>query len=158
MSYLRLAVVLLAIAGASPIFAGDDEVDFVGDIRPVLSNHCFRCHGLDEAALEGELRLNESNDVPSDVLLQRIMSEDPDEQMPPPDSDLKLTEQQKQLLRRWVEGGAIYQQHWSFRPITPPAIPDTEAEQHPIDFFVQCQLQAAGLTPSDEAARQTLIR
>jgi hypothetical protein len=156
----RILCLTTTIAMLVSLTASADEsgVDFVRDIRPILSNHCFQCHGPDEATREAELRLDTPTDIDSEELLQRILSDDPDMQMPPPDSGLALTESQKQKLQQWVDEGSIYQQHWSFRPIARPAVPDRGAKQHPIDFFIERQLQRAGLTFSEEATRHTLIR
>ncbi len=137
--------------------ADDSTVDFARDIRPVLSNQCFKCHGPDEAVRQADLRLDVPNDATAEELLERLTSNDPDIQMPPPSSDLKLTEQQKDLLSRWIQGGAIYQQHWSFRPVVRPNIDDSNSK-HPIDDLIDRRLVAAGVTRSEEANRSTLFR
>ena len=152
-----------------------EPIDFARDIRPILSNHCFTCHGPDDAAREADLRLDQlqgasadlgghSAVVPGDpgksTLVARINA-GPDERMPPADSDLELTPRQIELLTRWVAEGAAYDQHWSFRPIErplPPDAKDSSWHSNPIDAFIVRKIQAAGLTPSQEAARSTLLR
>lgn len=157
-SLLIPAVLNVALTLVEPLATAEDStVDFARDIRPVLSNHCFRCHGPDQAARQADLRLDVPNDAAAEDLLERLTSDDPDIQMPPPSSDLKLTEQQKELLCRWIQAGAIYQQHWSFRPVVRPDIDDSNS-QHPIDVLIDRRLVAAGLTRSEEANRYTLVR
>ena len=151
-------------------------VDFNRDIRPILSDHCFECHGPDAEQRQAGLRLDtkeelfrktaeHSNVVPGKAgeseLFRRISSSDPDEQMPPPDSGRKLSPEQIAAIRRWIESGAEWQQHWSFvtptRP-TPPAVSTPEWIRNPIDSFVLARLDKAGLSPSEPADRRTLLR
>ena len=147
--------------------------DFEREIRPILSNHCFKCHGPDDAARESELRLDTQEGVFADQggyqavkpgdpdgseLIARINSLEQDVVMPPPDSGLSLSENQKSLLYQWVQNGAEFRQHWSFRSITRPVFLESEPSSHPIDSFIQHKLQTIGLTMSEEADRHTLIR
>jgi hypothetical protein len=150
-----------------PISVGlaDEPIDFNRDVRPILSNNCFFCHGHDPSHREGDLRL----DIPQSAigtaivpgkpdeseLIARITATDADELMPPVSSNKKLTEQQQQILRRWIAQGAEYQLHWSYQPPEKTAI---AAEQHPVDYLVRQRLQARGLQLSPEADRRTLIR
>src|SRR5262245_45571610 len=115
------------------------KVEFNRDVRPILSDNCFHCHGPDTKAREADLRLDIRDEAVKEAgsgatpivagkaseseLVRRILSKDADERMPPPDSHKKLTSRQKQILQRWVEQGAEYQQHWSFEPPVKPAIP-----------------------------------
>ncbi|MCP4510047.1 MAG: hypothetical protein GY826_27035, partial [Fuerstiella sp.] len=116
-----------------------ESVDFTRDVRPILSNACFHCHGPDEDTREAELRLDQRDGLfehrdeytivnPGDhsgsELIRRILSHDPDEVMPPADSTKSLTEQQKRILVRWVEQGAEWNEHWAFVPPTRSVVPD----------------------------------
>ncbi|TWU02754.1 PSD1 and planctomycete cytochrome C domain-containing protein [Stieleria varia] len=148
-----------------------EGIDFVRDIRPILSENCSFCHGPDEATREADLRLDTADGVATVIdktsaaseLYRRLITEDPDERMPPPESNRKLTPEQIELLRRWMDDGAKWEQHWSFRPITSPPIPRVDPNpvapiRNPIDAFVQSKLAEHDLTPSPEAPRATLIR
>jgi hypothetical protein len=168
----------LIVFTGSPLFsaAADDAIDFSRDVRPILSNTCFKCHGPDEATREAELRLDTAEgayanregrhaikpgDVESSKLIVRVTSGDPDFRMPPVDSGLELTAEQIDLLRRWVSQGAHYDQHWAFRLIRRPGVPslpESEWIGNPIDSFVERRLQQAGLAPSATANPSTLIR
>ena len=177
------AVVLALLAWPAPahLLASDGAVEFNRDIRPLLSDNCFQCHGPDQAKRKAELRLDiESaalalNDgamrdgarpiVPGDPaaseLYRRIASTDADEQMPPADSGRKLSAKQIELVRRWIEQGAKWQGHWSFIPPRRPALPAVapgEGVRNPIDAFVLSRLEQEGLAPAVEAERTTLIR
>lgn len=155
------------------------EIDFSRDIRPILSNVCFTCHGPDEQSREAELRLDTEDglfqvrdghpivkrgDAAASELVNRILSTDPDVQMPPPGSKKTLSEEQRQLLTQWVSTGAAWNQHWAFIPPQKSAVPDINAPHIPgwprneIDeFLAQAQLQHR-LLPSRQADVYTLIR
>jgi hypothetical protein len=151
-----------------------NSLSFDRDIRPLLSDTCFQCHGPDEAKRHGALRLDRRESaigagesgaiaiVPGDVdrseLNRRIISEDPAIVMPPPESGKTLTREQIELMRRWIADGANYEDHWSFRPIVRPAVPDGTGFAHPIDAFVEAKRKINGLSASPEADRVTLIR
>jgi hypothetical protein len=116
-----------------------DSVDFLRDVRPILSSHCFKCHGPDEATRKGRLRLDQREDalrparsgeaaiVPGQPdrseLLVRILTEDENDLMPPPSTKHPLTAAQKDTLKRWIEQGAEYRPHWAFVPPPPPPPP-----------------------------------
>ncbi|MEE2827347.1 MAG: DUF1549 domain-containing protein, partial [Planctomycetota bacterium] len=150
----------------------EDEINFNRDIRPILSENCFFCHGQDENQRQADLRLDQEEStresgvlVPGDpgqsTLIQRIHSMDADLVMPPPDSNRSLSEAQKTLLKRWIQQGGEYQQHWAF--VTPrrpsqPAVQRSDWVRNPIDLFVLAKLEANGLKPSPEADRNKLIR
>ncbi|HTN01345.1 MAG TPA: PSD1 and planctomycete cytochrome C domain-containing protein [Planctomycetaceae bacterium] len=157
--------------------AADAAPDFQRDIRPILSNLCYQCHGFDEAAREGELRLDqraaatELQDGQAAIvpgkpdeseLIRRILSNDPDVQMPPPASNKVITDAQRDLLRRWIAAGAEYRDHWAFQPLqqpAPPVVPSHDAApRNEIDAFVLANLQRRKLSPSPAADRYTLIR
>jgi hypothetical protein len=155
------------------VSAGDDGVvDFNREVRPILAENCFYCHGQDGNKRQGELRLDQRQvaldrraivpaDVAGSVLLQRVHSTDADLQMPPPNSGRSLTEQQKQTLQRWIEQGAKYSEHWAFTVPQSPAVPavrNTAWVRNPIDNFVLSRLESEGLQPAPEADRSVLIR
>jgi len=161
-----LAVVALTCAASA------GEPSFNADIRPILVEHCFSCHGADSAGRKADLRLDlreeavESGaivpgDPDSSVMLDRIGSDDPDEVMPPPATKKVLTADQKDLLARWIAAGAEYQPHWSFIPPVRPELPAVTEEtwvRNPIDRFILARLEAEGLRPAPEADRRTLAR
>ena len=167
----------LMVASAANTWAADVKVSFNRDIRPILSDNCFQCHGPDEHKRQAGLRLDlkdvatkaaESGDiaiVPGKVdaseLVKRIVATDADLQMPPPGSGKKLTRQQIELLKRWIAEGAEYQGHWAFLSVQRPALPAVKNEAwtlNAIDRFVLARLEHEGLKPSAEASRETLIR
>ncbi len=153
-------------------------VDFNRDIQPILSENCYHCHGPDEKARKAKLRLDRKEAalgknedgvaivVPGKAaesdLITRILSTDPDEVMPTPKSNRKLTDAQKELLRQWVEQGAPWAEHWAFiAPVRPP-VPNIQHStfniQHPIDRFVGARLEQEGLWFSPAAAPEKIIR
>ena len=168
-----LATVLLI-----PAFAAADTADFNRDILPILSNHCFQCHGPDASTRAAGLRLDQQSAavqrlesgrraiVPGNAaaseLLQRITTADPDLHMPPADGPAALNAKQVALLQQWISEGAEYQAHWAFlsprRPELPDPLAGTDPDPHPIDRFVHARLNDAGLQPAAEAAKETLIR
>ncbi|HZR19714.1 MAG TPA: DUF1553 domain-containing protein [Verrucomicrobiae bacterium] len=156
-----------------------DKVDFNFQIRPILADRCFKCHGPDEKARKAKLRLDQPESafavrdpqkhtraiVPShpeqSELVRRINTKDDDDRMPPPASNLSLNDEEKELLGRWVAQGAQYQQHWAFISVQKPAVPkpeDPTAAHNPIDAFVTERLAREGLHLMPEASRETLIR
>lgn len=172
----RFAALTWIIVCASGVMA-EDSVEYNRDIRQILSDNCYRCHGPDQKAREAELRLDLREDavrpaesgqtaiVPGkpekSELVRRVFSADDDERMPPPDSNKKLTDQQKELLKRWIAEGAEYQVHWAYSPLVRPPVPQLSAETpvgNPIDAFIRQQLVARKITPSREADRRTLVR
>jgi Protein of unknown function (DUF1549)/Protein of unknown function (DUF1553)/Planctomycete cytochrome C len=172
---IRCAVVLAAAAvagGRSQAVAAEAILDFNRDIRPILSENCFYCHGQDGNKREADLRLDVRDAaveagaiVPGDpgasVMLERIHSTDPDVLMPPPNSNRRLSDEQKQLLDRWIKEGANYEPHWAFVPPVrpePPPVRRGEWPRNEIDRFVLAKLEAAGLAPAPEADRAALIR
>ena len=165
---------LTAVLGATLATAGIGAAtppDFNRDIRPLLSDRCFACHGFDAKAREADLRLDtpdgafaQRDDGPAIVpgkpdqslAWQRITATNPDEVMPPADSHLTLSDAEKDLLKRWIESGAEYQPHWSLLRVEKPAVPVGEA--HPVDAFVGRRLALDDLAFAPEAPRATLIR
>ncbi|MCL4216261.1 MAG: DUF1549 domain-containing protein, partial [Candidatus Hydrogenedentes bacterium] len=148
-------------------------VDFERDIRPILADNCFHCHGRDDEHRKAKLRLDTAEGaaaagaiVPGDTaaspLVKRITSADPDFQMPPPDSKRSLTAAQVALLTQWVAEGAAYKAHWAFVPIERKLPPPVEDGNHwvenPIDMFVLARLNAEGIEPAPRANKETLLR
>ncbi len=148
----------------------ESPIDFNRDIRPILSDACFRCHGPDEGSRQADLRLDRRDEAlrslrPDDPghseLLRRIESEDAKEQMPPPGSQRRLTEAEKVKLRQWVESGAAYAKHWAFvvpRKFAPPTTKHAAWVRNPIDHFVAARFDSEGLGASPEADRGRLLR
>ena len=170
-SWCFLALVLNGITVAS-----DDTtlqtLEFNRDIRPILAENCFYCHGPDPNKRKADLRLDQRQSAldagalgPSgSLIIDRIHSDDSDLLMPPPDSNRHLSQRDKKMLTRWIHEGATYQTHWAFvAPVQKmPPLVDTPTLQHwpknPIDNFILAELENVGLTPSPEASRETLIR
>ena len=154
----------------------DDLVSFNHDIRPIMSDTCFQCHGPDKNAREADLRLDSIEGATKDLggyaaivpgdpdeseLIWRILSEADSERMPPEEHPRRLTDEEKELFRKWVEQGAKYEAHWAFLPPVRGRLPkerDPDWERNPIDAFVFSKLKEKGLAPSPEADRETLIR
>ncbi len=161
----------LAQPSGAEQFAASQAVRFDRDIRPILSDKCFFCHGPDREHRESDLRLDleaaamESAIVPGDVesseLILRIRSADPDEIMPPPDAHKTLSAEEVDLITRWIAGGATWTQHWSFTAPTSADLPGPKPAglaREAIDAFVRRRLQKEGLTMAKPAEREKLIR
>jgi cytochrome c553 len=165
-----LSCLAAACGVAAPAFAG--KLEYNRDVRPILAETCFACHGPDSAARKADLRLDLRDAAvqagaitpgkpDKSTLVERIHSEDRSELMPPPKTNKKLTAAQKAILKQWIAEGAEYQPHWSLMPVvrpTPPATRDQAWAKNPIDRFVLAKLEAAGLKPAPEADRRTLAR
>ena len=167
-------IVLTFVAlGTNPASAADTPgLEYNRDVRPILAENCFACHGPDSAARKAEMRLDRRDDAmkagaisPGNLdeseLVARINAQDPKELMPPPVTTKKLTQEQKDILKRWIAGGAAYQPHWSLIPPKRPALPavrDLAWVRNPIDRFVLTKLEEKGLHPAPEANRRTLAR
>lgn len=160
---MRLALPLLLLVSMNVSAA---PPDFAKDVRPILANHCFKCHGPDSAARKAKLRLDTAEGARAslDEVLNRIASKDDEQVMPPPHVKKPLTEKQIQILNDWISAGAKYEQHWSFVAPKRPAIPPFGGEAKPsagaspIDAFIRSKLVAAGLKLSPPADKATLIR
>ena len=164
----------LAIGFVWPVATAfaDESVEYNRDIRPILRETCFQCHGPDTAARKANLRLDKREaaieagafkpgDVAASELIARVLSDDPEELMPPPDSHKKLDAKQKDLLKRWVASGAEYQPHWAFiAPVkAEPPTPKLQGwARNPIDRFLLAKMEEKGFKPAPEAARRTLAR
>ena len=164
-SWVLLVIACLEVQAQNPL-------EFNQDIRPILAEHCFACHGKDSKTRAAGLRLDLRDEaidaeavVPNkpgeSALIDRIYSDDPDEVMPPPDTKKKLTASQKEKLKRWIASGAKYQKHWSFekpRKTDLPKVNNPDWIKTPIDRFVLAKLESKGLTPAPEANARTLFR
>ncbi|WP_152051618.1 PSD1 and planctomycete cytochrome C domain-containing protein [Tautonia marina] len=179
----RWAAMVLAVALTwwSPLAStgkAQEAPDFNREVRPILTSQCLPCHGPDEAERKGNLRLDLREDVVRDrdgyavvvpgdpeasELIFRIESDDPIDQMPPPESGHELSAEDQELLRRWIMTGAEFDTHWSFRPLIRPELPKLpealeEGVLNPVDVFVRSRLAQVGLEPEPEADRYTLAR
>ncbi len=174
------AVLLCAVSSATSAEQAAEQaperLDYSRDIRPILSQNCFACHGPDEDAREADLRLDRAAEaladrggvralVPGDpeasLVLQRLVSKDDSERMPPAGSNKSVTPDQIDQIRRWISDGAQYSQHWSLVPPTYPSLPEVSDSQWPrnaVDRFVLARLEREGLKPSAPADRYALVR
>ena len=167
---LPLVVVALLLATVSGLrAAGPARVDFNRQIKPLLADRCFACHGPDAQQRKADLRLDlesVAKDVvvagkPDESELFRRISAAPDERMPPPESKLALTAEEVETIRQWIEQGADWTDHWSMLPVRAVQVPlvnDTKWPNNEIDYFVLNRLAQHGLEPSPPADRETLIR
>ena len=179
MIHLRLITCLL-LATATHAMAGVDDLQFNRDVRPILSDRCYACHGPDAHSRKAKLRLDRRESalgtneegaaiVPGkpdlSELVYRINVDDPDEIMPPPKLNKPLLAEQKKILIRWIAQGAKYERHWSFVPPRREAIPSINKDwprprnpRNAIDHFILARLERTKLEPSPTTDRQTLIR
>ncbi|MEM1360047.1 MAG: DUF1549 domain-containing protein, partial [Bacteroidota bacterium] len=156
-----------------------DRPDFIFDVKPLLSDRCFACHGPDEEKQKAGLALHtaehayaELKDKPGKFAIipgnpekseiyRRIISTNPEQVMPPPESHLNVAPHEAELLRRWIEQGAEYKDHWAFsapEPVKPPKVKDQQWVKNPIDQFVLAKLEDQRMSPSSPADRSTLLR
>lgn len=179
--FSALIAVGLAVLLAPPASRAADKplpraIDFNRDIRPIFSENCYFCHGPDKNKRKADLRLDTKDGlfdaikghrpvVPGNVagseLFRRITAADPDERMPDPKSNKKLTDRQIALIKEWIEQGAPWRGHWAYLKLTRPAVPDVSDPsfvKNPIDHFILAGLKDAGLPHAPEADRVTLIR
>ncbi|MCC6785721.1 MAG: DUF1549 domain-containing protein [Planctomycetes bacterium] len=172
----RSAFVLLLAASPALAQSSQAPIDFNRDVRPILADRCFACHGFDAKARKAELRLDtldgqraeregrvpvRPGDPDGSELIARIESHDPERVMPPPDSQRVLSDAERAVLRRWIAEGAAFAEHWAFLPPRRPELPavaDAAWPRQDLDRFVLARLEASGLAPAPEATRETLIR
>jgi len=177
LTLLALGVARAPQAVAAPVPSPGPKVDFNHEVRPILAENCFACHGMDEAKRKGKLRLDVRESalrpaksgaiaiVPGNAakseLSSRIANEDENDRMPPVQSGKTLTAAQVEVLRRWVDQGAEYQKHPFFSPVQRPEVPGVARKdwvRNPIDDFVLARLEKEGVKPAPEASARALIR
>jgi len=156
-----------------------EKVDFVFDVKPILSDRCFKCHGPDEQKIEGDLQLHTkekafaalgkdkdrftiiAGDVENSSMIKRIYTDNPDDIMPPPESNLELNDYEKAVLKKWIEQGAEWKEHWAFISPVAPAIPNVQDANwisNPIDNYILAKLEKQDLSPSPKIRNEKLIR
>jgi len=141
--------------------AAESKPNFSRDVRPILSDNCFQCHGPDEKARKADLRLDTQDGLVAAKkhVLERVLSKDADEVMPPPKSGKKLTAEQLASLKAWVEQGGEWSSHWAFAAPVRPTVPTTKHPvANPIDAFIRAKLEAAGVPPAAPAEKARLLR
>ncbi|HLQ44630.1 MAG TPA: c-type cytochrome domain-containing protein, partial [Planctomycetaceae bacterium] len=180
-----MSVLMMSVQAADPALQAADPavratgpaIDFNRDIRPILSNTCFKCHGPDEKERQAGLRLDSQAGATATLesgkaavvfgkpeeseLVRRVTTDNPDEHMPPASSGKKLEAREVELLRAWLKQGTPYAKHWSYESPKRPAVPDPKSQiqnpkskiQNPIDNFILARLEREGLQPSPEADR-----
>lgn len=174
-----LAIIMFSAIGSELGKAETAGIDFSRDVRPILSDACYQCHGPDEGSREADLRLDDEQSTKADrggyavvqagnaeqsELLRRVHSQDDSEVMPPPESGKSLSPKQIEVLRQWIEQGAEWKKHWSFVAPVRPEIPSASKDvpinwsQHPLDAFILRKVKNEGLSPSSQASRETLLR
>jgi hypothetical protein len=172
MMLLQVLIFLLFVCSVS--FA-ERKLEFNRDIRPILSDACFHCHGPDEKERKGGLRLDleshaykagksgfeaiiRGNAKDSEIITRIHLHYDDSEHMPPPESGKSLTEEQKKILAKWIDQGAEYQGHWAFIAPERQVVPKIKGADNPIDSFLQNRLAEEGLGMQEEASKEVLIR
>jgi hypothetical protein len=173
---LRFRLLVLSVMAVAALAAEPGAVDFDREIRPILSDNCFACHGPDQKQRMANLRLDIKGGifaergghpviVPGNAagsrLYQRISAKEKARRMPPPYSERSLTEQQVELIKKWIDQGARWEMHWAYIPPKRPDVPkvrDGSWPRNPIDNFILARLEREGLKPSPEADRATLLR
>jgi mono/diheme cytochrome c family protein len=162
---------------SSTIRAADEpKVDFARDVRPILARHCFACHGPDQAQRKAELRLDTKEGAFADLggyapvvagkadeseIIARVLSQEKDEVMPPGGPEKRLKPEEVAVLKRWIDQGASWKNHWAFEPPVRhelPRVSQADWARSPIDRFILARLESAGLKPNAEADQATLIR
>lgn len=175
LSYIFVCISCVLVCGAEEI---PEKVRFNEHVRSILSDKCFHCHGPDEKTIKGKLQLHTfekatgnlskkgkrfaivPGNVQESTLWNRINTTDQDDIMPPPESHKTLNAYEKAVLKKWIEQGAEYEDHWAFIPVKNAKVPETDSKwgKSPIDKFVLDRLEKAGLTPQKEANKESLIR
>jgi len=165
--FLCLILFATAVVGATPGEKSQPRLQFNRDIRPILSQNCFFCHGFDKEKREAGLRLDvreaalEAGAVvpgspEESLLIERITTSDKDDMMPPHDSAYELTGAEKSTLRRWIEEGAVYEDHWFYIPVVRPELPPGEG--HPVDRFLAARWKSEKIETTSSADPRTVAR
>lgn len=170
---MRLTTTVLFLAATASLHAAatapvTGKLRYNRDIRPILSDNCFHCHGPDKNHREADLRLDVREDAieakaihpgkpEASSIIERIQTHDEDDLMPPPESKKTLTDAQKQTLIEWVRQGAEYEPHWAYTPLVRPSVPGKPGT-HPIDAFIQAGLAGKKITPSPLADPRAVLR
>ncbi len=173
---LSASVALVFAADGDPASAAPPKIDFFKQVRPILAQHCFQCHGPDSAARKANLRLDlkaealaahdnefaiKPGDPKASEVVERIKSAEADELMPPPKTGDKLSSKQIEVLEQWIAQGADWPEHWAFKAPVSPAIPtvnDRGWVKDPLDAFVLAKLEKEGMAPETEATRESWLR
>lgn len=173
MKLMKTAVLTMAVFGKVALTpntsAGADPIRFSTQVRPILAEYCLHCHGHDEEQLQGDLRLDtregatksavQPNSADRSELIARVSSDDNSLRMPPPETGKRLTPTEIEILRNWIDQGAHYEQHWSFRPIESHPVPTTKTPvSSDIDRFIVARLEQSGMQLSPSIDKQTWIR
>lgn len=176
--WLTLVSIGLGMIAGKGLAADSGQIDFNFHVRPILSDRCFKCHGPDPKGRKADLRLDTMEGATAILdkrtgargivpgkphkseVMRRVLSSDPDDQMPPPASNLALSKKEVEVLQKWIEQGAKYKSHWSFLPVKKPSVPKIRDPwiQNAIDQFVLAKLQKELLQPAGEARKETLAR
>ena len=176
-TYLHLSIICFTLLpSGTGARAWGEEVDFGRDVRPILAKHCITCHGPDPDARQAGLRLDNQDGSRTDLggyqaivpnqpnkseMISRVSSQDPDTRMPPADQHPPLSEKEIQTLRDWIAGGGDYEIHWAFvagEPVKIPHDPNDTWSRGPIDRFIFRRIKSAGLKPTGEASKESLLR
>ncbi|MFI4877192.1 MAG: DUF1549 domain-containing protein, partial [Blastopirellula sp. JB062] len=178
-SLFQLAILLLSAGGTNFVLADgpiDARPDFTKDVLPILTQHCFACHGPDAESRQADLRLDQPDALyqPSDGqtpiiqpesasgsrLYRRLIASDPDQRMPPPEHGDPLSLDEIATIKRWIDSGAAWRGHWAFEPIAAPKIPSGFADwsDQPIDRLIAAKWSSRGLSPAAPADREMLLR
>jgi hypothetical protein len=171
--FYSLLIISILAALSQPELRGVEKLDFNQHIRPILSDNCFACHGFDAKHRKADLRLDvpegafavndgvqaiRPGDPAASALIQRILTQDEDEIMPPPDSHKKLTSQQIAVLKQWVTEGATYRKHWAFEAPVKFPTPAADTVENEVDAFIQDRLKKEGLKPAPPATKPEQLR
>ena len=176
MRFVPCLICVSLFLASHTVIAADGKIDFNRDVRPILSDTCFDCHGPDAGQRQADLRFDTQEGALADLgghkaivpgntdaseLVKRITSDDPDMVMPPPDHRRQLTDEQKQILVKWIANGAEWAAHWSYvapRRYPTPNVKDTAWPRNDIDHFILHRLEAVGIAPSPPADKVSLLR
>ena len=177
MNAIKMVLIVISASLLTCVAQAEESIEFNRDVLPILSNHCFTCHGPDSATRAAGLRLDRRESAISSAdsgrnaiipgkadaseLIQRITAENESDRMPPVDGPKPLNAKQIAILKTWIDQGAEYEAHWTFRAPVQPEVPQTSNTTWPknkIDSFVLARLEREGLQPARTASRETLIR